>query len=725
MTTNNTNTQSPAAPIPVGVLSFHGGGEESGARPHPDELVAAILLLILRLVAFNPQTVTIFGNNNVFRKPGNADLARKMFEEGDPELNGARWLFLGWTPGDGNWNPYDEHGDRDAAEGAEGGMTSATMAAAKAGLSHDQFVERLRGLFTGIGVPDKFHAYYYQGLVNALTYIDVKDATPTAMQMGWSWVAKQIGRAAVYQRVEDRIVEMSYGQDAVRLDLYWTQVLLTTYTFLPFSPPERADKEVEKVMVGWYLSAPDEVVSRLWKPEGAQSFQDILDHIEAEYAKMMAAWEKGGKKGKEPGYPTRLVKKVETLHQHLIDMGNPVPWAETDRWAAERWFARKGNPRPLRMQEGEELAAYVERLRAYRKHLVEEAKKKSEDNEVKNVDKALSGLGELLNTGDGKFKSRIEGEKDTRAVLKGREWLDERSPKSPYGIHNTLHALLAREQTVVQGADDKRGLLLKLPEGTVKEYARMALRAWWSMEDLRDLAVTVEVQAGRREKIAVTWGIEADEKGKPSVFMADSCNPQLAPVVRSQAIAACCITTNKIGACYFGSDQRRLGAERADLMYRWLAAFARALEYMHQGRRVPEDPTDLMHGGKAAEGVWYLHIAEGKAVNLMARSLHHRASPPTRIENDHLWAILQVVSSAWLSVGHKARLGASEMVLDHQTAERILAVVWKRVFGPAILTEAKTRLLAQPSWLQGQITVVGRATPSPEESTSDSEEEGK
>ncbi len=717
MNDNNTGSAAPA-PINVGVLSFHGGGEESGARPHPDELVAAILLLLLRLVVFNPHTVTVCGNNDIFRKSGNAGLARRLFEEGDPEIGGAKWLFLGWTPGDGTWNPYDEHGERDGEEGGNG-TTSATMAAAKAGLSHDEFVGRLRALFTSVGVPEKQHAHLYQGLVNALTYIDVKDSTPTAMQMGWSWVVKQTGRAAVYQRVDDRIVEMPYGQDAVRKDLFWTQVLLTTYTFLPFSPPQGVDKKVEQVMVEWLLSAPDNVVSRLWKPAGARSFQDILDHIEAEYAKMVAAWEKGEKNGKEPGYPSRLVKKVETLHQHLIDMGNPVPWAEAARWAAERWFARKGTKRPLKMNVGEPLPAYLERLKEHRKTVLEEA------DEVKAVDQAIAGLGEFLNTGNGRFKSRLEGEKDTRAVLKGREWLDERSPRSPYGIHNTLRALLVREQTVVNGADDRRGLLLKLPEGTAREYARMALRAWWGMEDLRDLAVTVEVQAGRREKIAVTWGVDGDEKGKPSVFMADSCNPQLAPVVRSQAIGACCITTNAIGACYFGTDQRRLGGVRTDLMYRWFAAFARALEYMHQERRVPEDPTDLMHGGKAADGVWYLHIADGKAVNLMARSLHHRASPPTKIESNSLWGILQVVASVFLSMGRQMMLDGKPQELTTELAERILAVVWKRVFGPAILAEAQTRLAAQPDWLRKQLVVVETgevaAPPAPDSQESEGE----
>ncbi|MEK7108173.1 MAG: hypothetical protein AAB898_00710, partial [Patescibacteria group bacterium] len=109
------NTQF-SAPLPVGVLSFHGGDDDSsGARPHPDELVAAILLLILRLVTFDPRRVTVCANNATVRK--HPELARTLFEQGDPEIGGARWLFMGWTPGEGNWNPYDEHGDRDADEG--------------------------------------------------------------------------------------------------------------------------------------------------------------------------------------------------------------------------------------------------------------------------------------------------------------------------------------------------------------------------------------------------------------------------------------------------------------------------------------------------------------------------------------------------------------------------------------------------------------------------------
>ena len=330
--------------------------------------------------------------------------------------------------------------------------------------------------------------------MNALTYIDVKDSTPTAMAMGWSWVVKTAGRAAVFTRVEDRVVEMAYSQEQVRGDLFWTQVLLTTYTFLPFSPPSGVDREVEQVMVDWYLDAPDELISPLWKPEVAQSFQDILDHIEAEYAEMVEKWETGGKKGKEPGYPARLVKKIDTLHQHLVDMGNPVPWSEVDRWAAERWFARKGSTRPLRMSEGEALPAYLERLKTHRKGLVDAGKEAGSD-EVKAVDRALAGLGELLNTGEGKFKSRLEGEKDTRAVLKGRDWLDERCPRSSYGIHNTLRALLAREQVVVQGAMTERVCSRSRGHGgRVRPHGAAGMVA-----DGRSPRPAVELKAGRRE----------------------------------------------------------------------------------------------------------------------------------------------------------------------------------------------------------------------------------
>ena len=108
-----------------------------------------------------------------------------------------------------------------------------------------------------------------------------------------------------------------------------------------------------------------------------------------------------------------------------------------------------------------------------------------------------------------------------------------------------------------------------------------------------------------------------------------------------------------------------------------------------------------MHGGKLLDGVVPPH-ADGRVVNLSSTT----APRPDEIEGEHLWAILQVVASVFLSVGRQALIGGKPMKLDHELAERVLAAVWRKVFGPAIHSEAQGRLLAQPGWLRKQLVVV-------------------
>ena len=640
----------------IGWMGFHSG------RPHLDDLLAAVIGCVLGLfeVEFMDPKSSV---NLILDASGISNaLARQMSETGR-DADGVQ-LYAAWigtTPnggtspvseGDQWWSPYDEHGSGNPAD-------SATELMLHLAGDDKAIGRRLQTLFRGWGIraSEAQVAESVEKLHHMVAYTTMKDNFPVAMRGGISWLLKQLNRVCCFQIGEGgKIREESYSSQEVLRDLRWIYRLLVTYMTSNLQIETSDLAAVDQEMVHWYLQRED--VSPAWKPDTAPRTMAELTAMIRTEVRRKALEAKKANRAFSP--PSTLLRRLRSLTALVSDLRNPSNWASVEAWMLHQWMGGKKVHLGMNVGNTTTIQEVIANLAARAEALKESARADTPRQQEK-LEGWIRQLQEL--------QLRVEDEEQTRQLMAGDERMDERTAASPYGVVATTVLLLRRS---------RRTDGLAFPEGqaVAEEYLFMALDALWGKMLLAE-AASRQIQEAQADPtctpaIAVDWQVKGVEQ--PGLLHSDGINPETPAEARRilgkgqvggrqvKRLPLILVTCEKLpdgtpfGSAYLGADQRYFGTDWTDGFFRHITSWLRVMELRRQGNPLPEDLDTLEAPDKVQDHVWFLHLnGDGKAVQVMAKSLHRRDSPGTELDakQEILAAQLVVytVFCAWRSLG--------------------------------------------------------------------------
>lgn len=639
--------------IPVGAISFHGG------RPHYDELKIVCALLILGRIKLSMNNVRIIINNR--RYANNPALARKHFEKGDPRLGGKRVIFVGWTPGDGDWNPFDEHENISRAR-----RESSAVGKLIADMGEQEVRTRLDAYLESCGCGPGWRKRATDWFLHEITIDSWKDHSSTARELGPSRLHKVGLYADCFPIGEDgAMTERPYSQAQIQAALRNTwQVMLNTLCMYDRLEPG-VEKDVERLVV---RTLTDRYHGK-WKPgRDVKTVRGLIAHHRKVRDGLCADIDGGKKPASTKAQKKRSVRnkcrgyirELDLLARHFANMRNRADY-KSDAWLIQGWLLDHNVSCPVPVTKETTVEELLATLKA------------RTDAPAILVDMLRSY------TTDPVAMRKLGRVRKRRKVQE--PGMDEEHWSCPLALHHQIGRMLGRESMTATA----EGAALRVGKGAAFRFTKRAVSAYLAGHALREHARSEVAKAKKAGRLhALVSREDGAEPIRACVLHLESLNPLLTSVLREEFDVSI-VTWGLQRSAYVAIDHDALGHEVTDSLYRRLAIMLRALEYRARELDLPENWWDLAKAGKAVDGVWYLHVlpkernlvdGEGSgyeaAVNLLARSIFHRHSPGTRLSAEVICQAVQLVWTLHQLPGRYIRHGEQKMRFTTGTVDNFV-----------------------------------------------------